>query len=158
MKIKLALIIFAFFLKSCSNEKLNHIEFARYMKEVFKIDIKKHNCNNIYYPIHMQGCHSCLKRNIDLLLKINTSKNDFTPILVGVYRKRKLDSLICKLQKKHSCIIDKKQKIFHYRTNFAKPLLVHIKNGKIKLYKEVVDKYVPNVYKYLKNMNKEDNE
>lgn len=144
------IIIFVkFTILSCSDNSLQKSEFKRYMSDVFNIDIEKKENNIIYYPIHMQGCHKCIKLNIEMLQNINAKKNIIIPILVGKYRKKKLQEEINNLKQKYNCLIDNKQNIFRYRTSFGKPLLIRISNGKIKKYKEITDYDIVYIKKYI---------
>jgi hypothetical protein len=106
----------------------------------------------------MQGCDDCIVNSIKYLMSIEDSKlrDKITLIFVGELRKnhyRISSQDVQKLKEIYKFVDDKMQDIFKYQTGFAYPLFVHLKNGKIKSYKEMTYDKFPTVFDKIRKSN-----
>lgn len=140
--------LFLFLLISCNNfPKYEYFQgFTRYLQNIYNLDSNKIE-NTIFFPINLQGCESCIDLCFDLLLKRNLNKN-ITPIFVG--NNEYYINEIKQVKNKYNFLSDKMQKIYSYQTDFAYPMLVHIKNGECKIRLEINQKNYFKVLEYLK--------
>lgn len=141
MKTYILLISLLLLTFSCQINRTQRFYFSQFMKYLNDIQIDE-NSAEYYYAIHLQGCNSCIRNSINFLNGLDPTIKEKTLVLfVGDYIGNDIECFksIEILKNEISYIEDSHQKIFNYQTGFAYPLLIKIKNGKCKMYEEMVN-------------------
>ncbi|MBO8477860.1 MAG: hypothetical protein IAB80_03060 [Bacteroidetes bacterium] len=121
-----------------NTERFYCSQFMSYLQEM-KIDVSD---TEYYYAVHMQGCNTCISSSIAFINDLpSTIKERMLVLFVGDYIGNDIECFksIEILKNEISYIEDSHQKIFNYQTGFAYPLFIKIKNGKCKMYEEMVN-------------------
>jgi hypothetical protein len=121
--------------------------FERYLSEVHEISLKDVN-NSVYYLIPLNGCDYCALENMRAI--ISTQNKSVVPILVGFEISKDIEDLKKELlQDNRKVLFDEHSKVSKYETGFFKPIVVHVKDGKLEYYKYVTDDLISDVFNYL---------
>ncbi len=150
-KVLLLLIINILFVTSCNEKKeYKHIKgIEKYLKKEFNIELSNEK-NRVFYFLPVNECVSCNGTNLELkmLQSLNPKKNILL-IIVGMSHNSRFKNQIDNLNIPK--IYDLNSTIYKYKSGVSKPLLLHIKNGKVNFYLKVNDLKINDAKKYLQN-------
>ncbi len=129
LKVLLGLWISLVLVACTTKEYPYHKGVTNYLNTEHNIDIE--NCENqIFYFLPINECTSCQETtlNIEMLKKIKKYHN-LTIVIIDLNDDSKFNSDIENVNNR--LLFDQKSSIYKYPTGVAKPLLLHIKKGKI---------------------------
>ena len=141
MKNYFLLFSYLLLLYSCQIDKTQRFYCSQFIEYLHEMHIDE-NSTEYYYAVHLQGCNSCIRSSIDFLNRLDPSIKEKTLVLfIGDYIGNDIECFksIEILKNNVSYIEDSHQSIFNYQTVFAYPLFIEIKNGKCKMYEEMID-------------------
>ena len=134
---------------SCLKSKPNYNYtkgISEYMYAIHKIQIDTIT-NKVLYFLPISECVSCSSTELNLKMLTELKTENLTPILIGVKTNSRFNTLSSSL--KNISLLDKESKIYMYETGVLKPLLLHIKNGKVIHFFNVDDNKIEEARKYL---------
>jgi hypothetical protein len=146
----LGLLISLIIVNSCNNHENNYLYSAgikNYLNDILKIDIDKVD-NSIMYFLPINECITCsgTSLEIDMLYQIPQQKN-FKLIIIGLDKYSRFFNRINSISQQ--TYFDNKLDITRYPTGVSKPLLIHIRNGKIDYFLKVSDQLIDKAKKYI---------
>jgi len=117
----------------------------------------KHDINilnqqdKIFYILPLSDCTSCqgTSLNLELLNSFENSNDKLTILKVGQTNNPSYLDIIKKLTLKFDIINDMDNTIFNYQTGLGKPMLLHIKNGRVQYHLEITDFKIEEAGKYI---------
>jgi len=135
----------------CTKDKYAYFKgFSQYMMEEHKVELSKID-DSIFYILPLSDCSTCQSTllNLELLNSINTEKDNIALVLVGTTNISTYQNLIKKITSTYMVYKDPESSIFSYPTGLAKPMILHIKNGKVIYHMEITDFHIEDAGRYL---------
>ena len=150
MRLRLKIISFLIFLQlviSCNNNEAYQyiVGLSLYLEthQAISVDQVK---NTVFYILPLNSCMPCTESNINMLSFI-PFKKEIKFLFVGTLDQIN-PSIIKNICSTNRCIFDNGKIISHYETGLGKPLLIHIKNGRVYKYIYVTDSKIDEVKNY----------
>lgn len=139
------------FLTACfeSSTKYPYIKgLKEYMHTVHKTKIDTIK-NRVLYFLPVSECISCQSTELNLTMLSESRIKNMSLILIGQESNSRFTNLINNLG--GIKFIDKESRINYYETGILKPLLLHIKNGKVYYFLNVTDYQIEKAKKYFRD-------
>lgn len=136
---------------SCKEQKNDCPYFegvATYFKNEYNLSLKDVKGEHLYYVLDLQGCEPCTNLNTKMLLQLKDN-NKLTIVFIGETGNHEFLKRVNIIKEKFKHLEDKELKIYDYQTNLAKPLLIHIKDGKCNNIMEVIDPIIKDAKQYI---------
>ncbi|MFT7055208.1 MAG: hypothetical protein ACJAXB_000482 [Candidatus Endobugula sp.] len=151
MRVKSLLFLIATIIlsSSCNVRQQNNFEYSEglssYMQRVHDFSIEKSK-NQILYFLKLNSCEPCVASHLEILKSVKDKK--FNLVLIGT-----TDQNLSEIMANQNITIftDLNSEITKYRTGMGKPMIVHIKNGKIIYQKSFYDSDIEMARSYLIN-------
>ncbi|MDP1815721.1 MAG: hypothetical protein Q8K92_14845 [Leadbetterella sp.] len=138
---------------SCNNLQNNQSDYKYtdevliYFNEIFHINLEQEK-NKIYYLFEVEGCENCIDINSKMLLNLNQNEN-LVIVFIGESKNQDFINRINTLKKKFLFLEDKFREINNYKTNLAKPILIHLGNNGIKKIQMITDDRLQETSRYI---------
>ena len=140
-KYTIAIILVCLVFTNCKKKEYAYFKgFSNYMYEEHKVNISNSR-DIIYYILPLSDCNSCQGTllNLEYLSSIKESLGNTILVLVGQTKNSRYKDFIDNLSASTKVLLDADNSIFDYQTGLGKPMLVHIKNGKVEHYLKITD-------------------
>jgi len=147
----LLLLIFIFWGSGCEDGVYSYQKgFSQYMLEVHSIDLDDLE-DKIIYTIPISDCTTCQSTlvNLELLNALDPGHKNLIIILAGRTNNSVYKNLIKSISSRFVILKDTENMIFNYPTGVAKPMLVHIKKGRVFHYLNIDDFKIEEAEKYV---------
>jgi hypothetical protein len=124
-----------------------------YMQDVHRTVISNTE-ETIYYFIPVSDCNTCQSTflNLEVLNSLIIKKPKVVVILTGLATGEAYEKAVGLLKSKYEVLTDPKDAVNAYQTGISKPLLIHMKSGKVLYYLTVTDDKVYKARQYLEKI------
>jgi hypothetical protein len=121
--------------------------FEQYLKDVHQTSMEDVQ-DNVFYIIPLNGCEFCAVENMRSILTLTDQK--IIPILVGIENSIQVEKFKAQILEQRKIVLtDESSLVSKYETGFFKPIVVHIRQGKLVYYQYITDDLISDVHNYL---------